>query len=151
MSILTHLHQHPKQCPRKLHFIYSARIDPSGNLNSILFFERLHKIFTQESLSSDRLCELFLTDPIDLESLSANERDKITVQRKLQVTDSHPQRIRFRRFVEADLLKAIGPIVERSRTVAYVCGPRAMTDLVVDILRKAEGMPEERVLCEKWW
>lgn len=50
-----------------------------------------------------------------------------------------------------DALHALGPVGQRDSTMAYVCGPRDMTDEVVDLLRGAEGMTEERVRCEKWW
>lgn len=39
----------------------------------------------------------------------------------------------------------------REGTVCYVCGPRKMTDEVVEFLGRQEGMEEGRVLCEKWW
>ena len=55
------------------------------------------------------------------------------------------------RFAKEDLLRTLGPVSERSSTVAYVCGPPAMTDSAVATLRGAEGMDEKRVLCEKWW
>lgn len=63
----------------------------------------------------------------------------------------HPQRIWFRRFAEEDLLNAVGPVEQRAGTVAYICGPPAMTDWAVTRLKGAEGMLEQRVLCEKWW
>ncbi|KAK4694762.1 hypothetical protein P7C71_g2871, partial [Lecanoromycetidae sp. Uapishka_2] len=59
--------------------------------------------------------------------------------------------VEFRRFKERDLELALGPVDERKGTVAYVCGPPAMTDWAVGVLRGAEGMAEKRVLCEKWW
>jgi len=62
-----------------------------------------------------------------------------------------PQRIWFRRFSEEDLLNAIGPVEKRGGTVAYICGPPTMTDWAVAKLKGAEGMLEQRVLCEKWW
>lgn len=61
------------------------------------------------------------------------------------------QNIEFRRFQEKDLETALGPVAERESVVAYVCGPPPMTDWAVDVLGKAEGMDERRVLCEKWW
>ena len=56
-----------------------------------------------------------------------------------------------RRPAEKDLYDALGPEEERSNVVAYVCGPPAMTDSFVDILKEAKGMEPRRVFCEKWW
>lgn len=56
-----------------------------------------------------------------------------------------------RRFTTEEIVESLGPEAERDGTVAYVCGPPSMTDDVVEALRKAEGMADERVLCEKWW
>ena len=50
-----------------------------------------------------------------------------------------------------DLLAALGPEAERANTVVYVCGVPGMTDEFVEVLKKAPGMQEKRVLCEKWW
>ena len=59
--------------------------------------------------------------------------------------------IERRRFEEQDLIDAIGPVEDRGSVVAYVCGPPPMTDWAVSVLKGAEGMRNERVLCEKWW
>jgi hypothetical protein len=56
-----------------------------------------------------------------------------------------------RRIEYGDLLDCLGPEEEREKTVVYVCGPPAMTDEFVDVLWKAPGMENRRVLCEKWW
>lgn len=48
-------------------------------------------------------------------------------------------------------MEALGEPGERTGVVAYVCGPAGMTDEVVGALRRADGMEEKRVLCEKWW
>ena len=58
---------------------------------------------------------------------------------------------KFGRLVEKDLINATGPLVGRKGVVAYVCGPPPLTDWAVEVLRGAEGMSNERVLCEKWW
>ena len=60
-------------------------------------------------------------------------------------------RVERRRFEEQDLIDAVGPVEDRGKVVAYVCGPPPMTDWAVEVLKGAEGMGEERVLCEKWW
>ena len=150
MSIVTHLYQHPEQCPASLHFIYSARKSPSEHLSSILFFDRLCEIFTH-NITPGWSFELYLTRPPPSKSSSPESLDDSEILQKVDVALAHPHNIWSRRFVEGDLLHAIGAPAERERTVVYVCGPPAMTDWTVDTLRRAEGMPSERVMCEKWW
>lgn len=151
VSILSHLHQNPLQMPPAIKLIYSGRRGTSGSLGSILFLDRIRKLFAQKHISSNRSLELFYTSPTSSESQSEEERNTTSVSQKLQVASMHPQRIWFRRFTEYDLLAAIGPAEERAGTVAYICGPPAMTDWAVAKLKGAEGMREQRVLCEKWW
>jgi hypothetical protein len=50
-----------------------------------------------------------------------------------------------------DLMEALGSEGKRADTVVYVCGPPAMTDEFVEVFKRAPGMEERRVLCEKWW
>lgn len=72
---------------------------------------------------------------------------------------SFPNRTIGRRVNDEDLVKALdgykqnvfGGGHDRESTVCYVCGPPQMTDEIVAMLRKQEGMNESRVLCEKWW
>lgn len=59
--------------------------------------------------------------------------------------------IEYRRFEGEDLQAALGPVANRENVVAYVCGPPAMSDWVVGVLKGSTGMDESRVLCEKWW
>jgi len=146
ISILSHLHQHPLQMPPSIRLIYSARKGTSGSLSSILFLDRIRKLFARKNVSSDRSLELFCTYSTLTEPQNQWERNKSS--------DSYfmrPQRIWFRRFSEEDLLNAIGPVEKRGGTVAYICGPPTMTDWAVAKLKGAEGMLEQRVLCEKWW
>lgn len=56
-----------------------------------------------------------------------------------------------RRISHEDLFEALGPENDRKHTVVYVCGLPAMTDEFVEVLKKAAGMDEKRVLVEKWW
>ncbi|KIW17238.1 hypothetical protein PV08_04429 [Exophiala spinifera] len=58
---------------------------------------------------------------------------------------------RHRRIRHDDLFQALGPEATRANTVAYVCGLPTMTDEFVELLKKAKGMDEKRVQCEKWW
>lgn len=150
MSILSHLHQHPEQMPRIVKLLYSGRGGPSGSLGSMLFLDRLRKLFAQKS-SSNRSFEIFCTAPDVINAQSEREANMASNSDKMKVASMHLERIWFRRMSEEDLLKALGPVENRRDSVAYVCGPPTMTDWAVDRLKAANGMRERNVLCEKWW
>jgi ferredoxin-NADP reductase len=61
------------------------------------------------------------------------------------------QPTRYRRIQYQDLEEALGPQAQRANTVVYVCGVPDMTDDFVDWFKRAPGMDERRVRCEKWW
>jgi ferredoxin-NADP reductase len=61
------------------------------------------------------------------------------------------QQTYYRRIQREDLVEALGPENGREHTVVYVCGLPNMTDDFVDWLKRAPGMDEKSVLCEKWW
>ena len=80
------------------------------------------------------------------------KRSRVSLdQRKDKLYVGEHQTIEYRRFDAEDLRAALGPIEEREKVVAYVCGPPPMTDWAVNVLRESIGMDEKRVLCEKWW
>ncbi|KAL8739846.1 MAG: hypothetical protein Q9190_007391 [Brigantiaea leucoxantha] len=142
VSISSHLHQNPELRPSVLNFLYTTRHPSSKDLSSVLFFSRLNSQFDGGS-SPSRTLQLFLT------RLPDNTKDRLLHS----ADDANPFSggINFRRISSQDLLAALGPQSERRGVVAYVCGVPAMTDEFVDVLRSAEGMDVERVLCEKWW
>lgn len=147
MSILSHIHTKPPPSLGSVQVLYSSRVPPSGDQASILFLPRLRSIFTSSTAAGWKL-QLFLT----------NLKNSFTPENTRHASSPmHPEQqilnqiIHHRRMKHKDALDALGPVSERDGTMAYVCGPRDMTDEVVDLLRGAEGMTEERVRCEKWW
>ncbi len=56
-----------------------------------------------------------------------------------------------RRIERSDLIAALGDKEKRDQVLCYVCGPAAMTDAFVKLLREVQGMDANKVLCEKWW
>ncbi|KAL6715648.1 hypothetical protein ACLMJK_006609 [Lecanora helva] len=141
ISILTHLHQRPKQRPPALTFLYSARKDPSGDLSSILFLDRLQRAFPRDKSLPNWSFELFVTNTHP-ESRSAEAQETAA---------TGARKIPYRRLAKEDLLSALGPVNERNETVCYVCGPPGMTDWAVETIKDARGMDPQKVLCEKWW
>jgi NAD(P)H-flavin reductase len=55
-----------------------------------------------------------------------------------------------RRVAKDDLREILGGD-KRGSTAVYICGPPQMTDEFVEFLTDVMKLPEERVLCEKWW
>lgn len=122
--------------PRVVKLLYGTKVF-SGGWDEVLFYPRLKKIFSALS-SVDRAMTVFST-PGDSVEVHVPELSEQSVE----ITQC--------RFVSQDLMDALGPVKERHGVVAYVCGPKAMTDGTVAVLRDAEGMSEERVKCERWW
>lgn len=150
---MTHLILHSNY-QGHIELLYSASKGTSGNILSILFFERIHKLFEHNLPQRHHHYTLFCTDPFTLHDRTTTGEERLNVIRErhadmLYVGKS--QSVEFRRFERQDLETALGPVAERGKVVAYVCGPRAMTDWAVDVLRGSKGMEEKRVLCEKWW
>ncbi|KAK3178649.1 hypothetical protein OEA41_000786 [Lepraria neglecta] len=150
ISTLSHLHQNKQDCPPRLEFLYSARKGPSGNISSILFLDRLRSIFGP-GFATLRNYKLFVTNAVTPKEASGEERLEAIRSFKGDMDYVGEGNIERRRFEQQDLIDAIGPVENRGGVVAYVCGPPPMTDWAVSVLKGAEGMQEERVLCEKWW
>lgn len=151
ISIFTHLERHIEVQNRDVEFFYTCRLPSSGDLQSILFLDRLHDIFSKvhaeqtESSRGSKKLSLHITGAIP-----GNQRR--TYEKAVQEYGFDDwTRVHERRFTHQELISSLGPEENRGGTVAYVCGPPSMTDEVIDALRGAEGMSDERVLCEKWW
>ncbi|TVY37256.1 Oxidoreductase NAD-binding domain-containing protein [Lachnellula subtilissima] len=120
----------------EVQFLYSTKDPGASNLSQILFLERLQQSF--EALGDKSQLQLFLTQSKDksIDGKSQVAGEKTPIQRRIQ---------------EDDVLRALGPVDERSDTVCYICGVPGMTDAFVDLVQKAEGVDERNVFCEKWW
>ncbi|KAL8704991.1 MAG: hypothetical protein Q9201_001888 [Fulgogasparrea decipioides] len=154
ISILSHLHRNPQELSRHIEFLYTTRMPSSGNPSSILFLMRLEALFFGGN--SHHSFKVFLTRTSTVERLGFPghdlEAEEARVDRPAAMMNEH-QIVRwcYGRIKHNDLLDAIGPLAERDGVVVYICGVPSMTDEFVALLRKAEGMEEKRVLCEKWW
>lgn len=118
-------------------FLYSTK-DPGGSkIKQILFLERVNEAIN--ALGERGQMELFLTSG----KLERVEDKDQTLSETLPGTK--------RRIERADLLRALGPVEERSDTVCYVCGVPGMTDDFVALAQNADGMDRRNVFFEKWW
>lgn len=136
-----------------IELLYSARKGPSGKISSVLFMKWIHKLFEMDPQRRHHYT-VFCTDPstLDSKTLPGVKQYKITRERSedLKYVGEY-QSIEFRPFDAKDFEIALGPVAEREKVVAYVCGPPPMTEWAVAVLQRFEGMDQKRVLCEKWW
>ncbi|MCJ1363180.1 hypothetical protein MMC16_002287 [Acarospora aff. strigata] len=133
ISMVSHLHQ-TNRLPQEVQFIYATRLSESEK--HVLFLSRLQNI-AQSIRPGQFQLQLYITGGGSPSSL----RSRSTAQTSMQQ----------RRISHIDLVDALGTPEDRAGVVCYVCGPPAMTDEFVQVLRHADGMEENRVLCEKWW
>lgn len=133
--------------PKRIRLYYSSRrrVDKDGKPEEILFEKRLEAIARKWAKKDevDFGYTLFETSGSDKVREGAEEQDKD--ERSTCVT------VLKRRMNYDDLDKEIKPSERAENTLVYVCGLPSMTDDYVDVIRKAPGFNEKRVLCEKWW
>ncbi|KAI4848229.1 hypothetical protein E4T44_04057 [Aureobasidium sp. EXF-8845] len=136
ISIFAHLMSLSKR-PKKIRFVYGTRVE-EGQIKAsrILFLTRLMELVKKQGNGNVQL-DLFLS------ATSQKDIDKAT---------DLPEHVKLGRIGKDDLEAAIGKDRGvRQATLAYVCGPPAMTDQFVDFLSSRDGMDKRKVLCEKWW
>lgn len=126
--------------PSRVRVLYSSKRskDEKGRSEEVLFEERLKAIankVAEKHKTVDFQFTFFETSGMDSEKSSGEKN--MSVER--------------RRIKHDDLFEALGPENLREKTLVYACGLPQMTDEYVELLRKAPGMSEGRVLCEKWW
>lgn len=144
MSIFTFLIQIPEsQRPREIHFVYGSKTTPECDANKILFVPRLLDLVAAAADPTNVTFSLFLTG-------TGSDEGGLIEDGKL------PNRTFARRMQEYDIQQALNGFradvaTSRARTVAYVCGPPKMTDELVSLIGRQDGMSPDRVLCEKWW
>jgi len=149
MAMLTHMRR-TNRMPQQVHVLYSIRrTSPpaaegtvSGSLDTlkdVLFATRLRDLATERVDSM--VLDFYMTRGEPAGSGAAPDvrywKDNVSI------LDGKMRK--------GEIEEALGPVEERGETVCYVCGPQKMTDEIVDMVGKVEGMDAERVLCEKWW
>ncbi|KAG9532567.1 hypothetical protein KCU93_g942, partial [Aureobasidium melanogenum] len=136
ISIFAHLTSLPNR-PKKVRFVYGSKIEEGPiKASRILFLTRLMDLIKEQGDGNVQL-DLFLT---------------ATSQKEIDGATDLPEHVRLGRIEKDDLEAAIGEDRSvRQATVAYVCGPPAMTDQFVEFLSTRDGMDKRKVLCEKWW
>lgn len=136
ISIFAHLMSLPNR-PKKVRFVYGSKIEEGPiKASRILFLTRLIDLIKEQGDGNVQL-DLFLT---------------ATSQKEIDAATDLPEHVKLGRIEKDDLEAAIGEDRSvRQATVAYVCGPPAMTDQFVEFLGTRDGMDKRKVLCEKWW
>jgi len=129
--------------PPRLRVLYSSKrgTDGNGQPEEVLFEERLKAIAAKRVQKKD---------DVDFKYTFFNTARDVTHEGEEKDVPEN-MHVLHRRITHDDLFEALGPEDKRQNTLVYVCGLPAMTDEHVELLRKAPGMDEKRVLCEKWW
>lgn len=117
--------------------MYGSKVEEGPiKASRILFLTRLMEMIKKHGDGSVQL-DLFLT---------------ATSQKDIDGATDLPEHVKLGRIEKDDLEAVIGEDRSvRQATLAYICGPPAMTDQFVEFLSTRDGMSERRVLCEKWW
>ncbi|CAD0113169.1 unnamed protein product [Aureobasidium uvarum] len=136
ISIFAHLMSLPQR-PKKVRFVYGSKVEEGPIKTSrILFLTRLMELIKEQG-NGDVQLDLFLT---------------ATSQKEIDAATNLPGNVKLGRIEKDDLEAAIGEDRSiRQVTLAYICGPPAMTDQFVEFLSTRDGMDRRKVLCEKWW
>ncbi|CAD0057822.1 unnamed protein product [Aureobasidium pullulans] len=136
ISIFAHLMSLPQR-PKKIRFVYGSKVEKGPiEASRILFLTRIMDLIKKQADTNIEL-DLFLT--------SASRSD-------IDHAKGVPEHVKLGRIEKNDLEAAIGEDRSvRQNTVAYICGPPAMTDQFVEYLSTREGVDKRKVLCEKWW
>ncbi|KAL7794999.1 hypothetical protein V8C37DRAFT_375193 [Trichoderma ceciliae] len=134
MSMLSFMAEGKGKDAVDVSFLYASKLPQSGSLSDILFLDRITRIFGQGRVKGE--VKLYVTAAGN--TLSQETRDVNGAQAEI-----HPRRLGV-----ADVKAAIGA-EDREGTMVYVCGPRTMTDELVEQL--AAIIDSRRVLTERWW
>jgi len=124
--------------PDNVQLLYATK-GSSLNIKEVLFANRILSIASEYAASRLQV-QFFLTEVADAKDVPTE-----------QTTDLNNVLSKNGRMMRQDIEEALGDVEDRRDTVCYVCGPRQMTDELVEMVGKMAGMEAERVLCEKWW
>jgi len=124
--------------PDNVQLLYATK-GSSLKIKEVLFANRILSIASEYAASRLQV-QFYLTTARDAKVSGTAE--KADLNNVLSKTG---------RISRQDIEEALGDVEDRRDTVCYVCGPRQMTDELVETVGKMEGMEAERVLCEKWW
>jgi ferredoxin-NADP reductase len=149
MAMLSHMHG-TGSMPEEVRVLYSTRRrgdeavdgkddhDIASQVKDVLFSTRLLDIARQHTKQMQ--LDFFMTDGSRSASAepapNKHEGNVSLIPGKIETQQ---------------IEKALGDVEGRGEAVCYICGPQKMTDYFVGVVGAAEGMSEERVLCEKWW
>jgi hypothetical protein len=154
--MLTHINE--QKSPIETRILYSTKT-PSRDTEpaEVLFLPELLNLFrkSRSNPSKDRI-ELYFTGTWNGPGLDRNDDEPIHPLMSLTLpklfTDMEVPVVAWtHRIDDTALSSAVGSRDEAASSIFYVCGPPAMTDSIVELLKSNEHIPPDRVLCEKWW
>ncbi|KAH0493672.1 hypothetical protein TgHK011_000329 [Trichoderma gracile] len=135
-------------------FLYASKMPRSGKLSDILFLDRITRSFGEGKVQGR--VKLFVTGGDDATSSPSSSsqqgmlggtRTTIAAGTRREMNGTTVE-VQKRRITSEDVEDAVGDGRDPG-TVVYVCGPRGMTDELVE--RLAGFIDPRRVLTEKWW
>jgi ferredoxin-NADP reductase len=134
MSMVSHLSETEEAKRLEVRFVYCTRKVEEGE---VLFEKRLRGLFESGRVRG-RLGMWYTAGGALREIKEESEDTKKTVVEK------------YGRVTEENVLEELRGGGEND-TVVYVCGPPPFTDAFVEVAKRAPGMSDESVFCEKWW
>lgn len=140
MSMLSHIAETQAQ-DVEVQMLHGNKL-PAGGVSKILFLDRITRLFGQGRLRGQ--LRLFITP-------DGEGNDGLANKSETQSINGANVHLQAGRIGLDNLREAIEE--DRETSLAYVCGPPAMTDEFVSVLKSESGlrMHASRVLSEKWW
>lgn len=139
MSILGYIADETDRLKLEVSVMYGVKVPEDGNLDKILFLDRIVDLFRRGRLTGK--VGLFLTGPIPQGGdLHGGKTDAVDIKHGRMTKDA--------------VLAAVRAGGDKKSTLVYVCGPPVMTDYFVDTLTAPEihgVIDPARVKSEKWW
>lgn len=148
MSMLSHMHGSRATMPEHVELLYASKATSTSDTKDVLFADRITDIAKAYSASQLRVQFFLSSGSSDTKPATAEDEEKAET---VGTTDLSNVAIRSGRITREDIEQALGEVEGRRDAVCYVCGPRQMTDELVEMVGRMEGMDAQRVVCEKWW
>lgn len=121
--------------PAEVHFIYATRVESNFSVENVLSLAKLLEI--RKARPGQFSLRLFF---------SGHPNDALCKACDVAAY------VENRRVIDEDVVSTLGEQnATRSQTVSFVCGPPAMTDHLVMLLKSQDSINPGQVYCEKWW
>lgn len=131
--MVSHMHE-TNSMPARVDFLYATKVRSSHGVDNVLSLGRLLAITATRR------------GQFRLHLRCSGHPSRVLMETAEPRTSFEP-----RRLLESDVIELLGVPTRRAELLCYICGPPPMTDYLVDMVRREEGILSGQVLCEKWW